>query len=36
MRFVNGDDSDSTVIPGFDFDVFVMCAPLHADDQPPS
>jgi hypothetical protein len=35
-RWDGGDDSDSTVIPGSDFDVFVTCAPLRADDQPPS
>jgi len=32
----DGDDSDPTVIPGPEFDVFVTCAPLRADDQPPS
>jgi hypothetical protein len=35
-RWDGGDDSDPTVIPGPDFDVFVTCAPLRADDQPPS
>jgi hypothetical protein len=35
-RWDGGDDSDSTLIPGSDFDVFVTCAPLRADDQPPS
>jgi hypothetical protein len=33
-RWDGGDDSDSTVIPGPDFDVFVTCAPLRVDDQP--
>jgi len=33
-RWDGGDDSDPTVIPGPDFDVFVTCAPLRADDQP--
>ena len=31
-----GDDSDPTVIPTPDFDVFVTCAALRADDHPPS
>jgi hypothetical protein len=35
-RWDGGDDSDPTVIPGPDFNVFVTCAPLRADDQPPS
>jgi len=35
-RWDGGDDSDPTVIPGPEFDVFVTCAPLRADDQPPS
>jgi len=35
-RWDGGDDSDPTVIPGPDFDVFVTCAPLRADDHPPS
>jgi hypothetical protein len=35
-RWDGGDDSDPAVIPGPDFDVFVTCAPLRADDQPPS
>jgi hypothetical protein len=35
-RWDGGDDSDPTVIPGPDFDVFVTCAPLRADDQPSS
>jgi hypothetical protein len=35
-RWDGGDDSDATVIPGPEFDVFVTCAPLRADDQPPS
>jgi hypothetical protein len=35
-RWDGGDDSDDTVVPGPDFDVFVTCAPLHKDDQPPS
>ena len=35
-RWDGGDDSDPSVIPGPDFDVFVTCAPLRADDQPPS
>jgi hypothetical protein len=34
-RWDGGDDSDPTLIPGPDFDVFVTCAPLRADDQPP-
>lgn len=33
-RWDGGDDSDPTVIPGPDFDVFVTCAPRRADDQP--
>ena len=33
-RWDGGDDIDRTVIPGPDFDVFVTCAPLRADDQP--
>jgi len=35
-RWDGGDDSDPSVIPGPDFDVFVTCAPLRADDQPSS
>jgi hypothetical protein len=35
-RWDGGDDSDPTVIPGPEFDVFVTCAPLRANDQPPS
>jgi len=35
-RWDGGDDSDPMVIPGPDFDVFVTCAPLRADDRPPS
>jgi hypothetical protein len=35
-RWDGGDDIDTTVIPGPEFDVFVTCAPLRADDQPPS
>lgn len=35
-RWDGGDDSDPTLIPGPEFDVFVTCAPLRADDQPPS
>jgi hypothetical protein len=35
-RWDGGDDSDPTIVPGPDFDVFVTCAPLRADDQPPS
>jgi hypothetical protein len=35
-RWDGGDDSDPKVIPGPEFDVFVTCAPLRADDQPPS
>jgi hypothetical protein len=35
-RWDGGDDSDLTVVPGPEFDVFVTCAPLRADDQPPS
>jgi hypothetical protein len=35
-RWDGGDDSDPTVTPGPDFDVFVTCAPLRTDDQPPS
>jgi hypothetical protein len=35
-RWDGGDDSDPSVIPGPEFDVFVTCAPLRADDQPPS
>jgi hypothetical protein len=35
-RWDGGDDTDTTVIPGPEFDVFVTCAPLRADDQPPS
>jgi len=35
-RCDGGDDSDPTVIPGPEFDVFVTCAPQRADDQPPS
>jgi len=35
-RWDGGDDSDPTVVPSPDFDVFVTCAPLRADDQPPS
>jgi hypothetical protein len=34
-RWDGGDDSDPTVIPGPDFDVFVTCAPLRTDDQAP-
>jgi hypothetical protein len=34
-RWGGGDDSDPTAIPGPEFDVFVTCAPLRADDQPP-
>jgi hypothetical protein len=34
-RWDGGDDSDPTVITGPEFDVFVTCAPLRADDQPP-
>ena len=33
-RWDGGDDSDPTIIPGPEFDVFVTCAPLRADDQP--
>jgi hypothetical protein len=32
-RWDGGDDVDTTVIPGPDFDVFVTCAPLRADDH---
>jgi hypothetical protein len=35
-RWDGGDDTDPTVVPGPDFDVFVTCAPLRADDHPPS
>lgn len=35
-RWDGGDDSDPTVIPGPDFDVFVTCAPQRADDHPQS
>ena len=35
-RWDGGDDSDPTVIPSPDFDVFVTCAPQRADDHPPS
>jgi hypothetical protein len=35
-RWDGGDDSDPTVTPGPEFDVFVTCAPLRADDQPAS
>jgi hypothetical protein len=35
-RWDGGDDSDPTIIPGPEFDVFVTCAPLRVDDQPPS
>jgi len=35
-RWDGGDDSDPTITPGPEFDVFVTCAPLRADDQPPS
>jgi hypothetical protein len=35
-RWDGGDDIDINVIPGPEFDVFVTCAPLRADDQPPS
>jgi hypothetical protein len=33
-RWDGGDDSDPTVTPSPEFDVFVACAPLRADDQP--
>ena len=33
-RWDGGDDSDPTVIPGPEFDVFTSCAPLRADDLP--
>jgi hypothetical protein len=33
-RWDGGDDSDTAVIPGPDFDVFVTCAPPRADDKP--
>jgi hypothetical protein len=32
-RWDGGDDVDTTVIPGPDFDVFVTCAPLRVDDH---
>jgi hypothetical protein len=35
-RWDGGDDSDPSVIPGPEFEVFVTCAPVRADDQPPS
>ena len=35
-RWDGGDDVDTTVVPGPDFDVFVTCAPLRADEQPAS
>ena len=35
-RWDGGDDSDPSVIPGPEFDVFVTCAPVRADDRPPS
>jgi hypothetical protein len=35
-RWDGGDDTDPTIIPGPDFDVFVTCAPQRADDHPPS
>ena len=35
-RWDGGDDSDPSVVPGPDFDVFITCAPQRADDQPPS
>jgi hypothetical protein len=35
-RWDGGDDSDPTVIAGPEFDVFVTCEPLRADDRPPS
>jgi len=35
-RWDGGDDSDPKIIPGPEFDVFVTCAPLRSDDQPPS
>ncbi len=34
-RWDGGDDSDTTLIPSPEFDVFVTCAPLRSDDQPP-
>jgi hypothetical protein len=34
-RWDGGDDIDTWITPGPDFDVFVTCAPLRADDQPP-
>lgn len=35
-RWDGGDDSDPSIIPLPEFDVFVTCAPVRADDQPPS
>lgn len=33
-RWDGGDDSDPTVVPSPDFDIFITCAPLRADDRP--
>jgi hypothetical protein len=34
-RWDGGDDTEPDIKPSPDFDVFVTCAPLRADDRPP-